>query len=111
MSTSAGKDVHVGYSMNFTPQQNTKFIYMPQCAETISKKLHPNKTVKYWQSMKIRPHILYTGKISPLFYFCPFHPHCHRANLRVSETVFSHISLLKQLCQGEFKTGKNHQQV
>lgn len=29
--------------------------------------------------------ILNTGKYSPPFYFCPFRPYCHRANIRLGE--------------------------
>lgn len=42
------------YPTNFSPQQNAKFI---QCTNTISMKLHTNKTVKVKasQSAKIAP--------------------------------------------------------
>lgn len=46
------------------------------------------------------------GNIRPRFIFVP---RCQWANL--SETVFSLISLLSQLCQGKFKTERNRLQV
>lgn len=63
---------------------------------------------KHWgPGQKMVSDLLHTGKYSPPFHYAPFHLCCQWANLRLGETVFFVISLLTQLCLGEFKQGKN----
>lgn len=47
--------------------------------------------------------ILYTGKYSPTFYFCPFCSHCQQANLRLSKYKFLILSLLNATVFGRIQ--------
>lgn len=58
----------------------------------IQMTVHTAYKIKCWGAPFF---ILYTGKYSPPFYFCPFCPRCQRANLRLGNFQSLTFSLFK----------------